>query len=299
VGLGPPILALYTQLKRLGVFENVSAVMELGAQNVWCPRPHIVCELFRAFAKDAPDAAMLQRFADWKGSARELHTALGMSYACVDLDPSFNSIPLDLNFDETPAEHVGRYDLVTNHGTSEHIMNQYNVFKMMHDLTKPGGYMLHAVPFTVHLEHGFFNYQPNFFQALARYNSYNVIGVWVGPDWQLASLVPWESTLLDYLVLNAKTTHLLVAMLQRVHETPFCVPFQSVYEGMIPEDAAARYSVVVDGEMRDGRVVKAALAASAPPDGRGKPLDQTGGYELLGELARRVLKRLPFGRKAV
>lgn len=294
MGLGPPILALYTQLKRLGVFDNVSAVMELGAQNVWCPRPHIVYELFRAFDKAAPDAAMVQRFAEWKGSARELHAALGLGYACIDLDPSFNSLPLDLNFDETPAEHVGRYDLVTNHGTSEHIMNQYNVFKMMHDLTRPGGFMLHAVPFTVHLEHGFFNYQPNFFQALARYNSYKVVGLWVGPDWQLASLVPWEPSLLDYLVLNAKTTHLLVAMLQRVHETPFCVPFQSVYEGMIPDEAAARYSVIVDGEMRDGRVVKAALTATGQIPARGKTIDQMGGYELLAELARRVRKRMPF-----
>jgi SAM-dependent methyltransferase len=294
VGLGPPILALYTQLKRLGVFDNVSAVMELGAQNVWCPRPHIVYELFTAFGKAAPDAAMVQRFADWKGSARELHAALGLGYACIDLDPSFDSLPLDLNFDETPAEHVGRYDLVTNHGTSEHIMNQYNVFKMMHDLTRPGGYMLHAVPFTVHLEHGFFNYQPNFFQALARYNGYKTVGLWVGPDWQLASLVPWEPSLLDYLVLNAKTTHLLVAMLQRVHETPFCVPFQSVYEGMIPDEAAARYSVIVDGEMRDGRVVKTALAASGQIPARGKTIDQMGGYELLAEFGRRVRKRLPF-----
>jgi SAM-dependent methyltransferase len=265
--------------------------MELGAQNVWCPRAQIVRELFRAFSKPEPAPDMLKRFADWRGSASELHLALGMSYACVDLDPSFNSIALDLNFDGAPAEHRGRYDLVTNHGTSEHIMNQLNVFQVMHDFTKPGGLMLHAVPFTVHLEHGFFNYQPNFFDALARYNGYKTFGMWVGPDWQLTSLVPWEPGLLDYLVLNAKTTHLLVVLLQRLHEASFCVPFQGHYETMIPDAAAARYSLVVDGELYDGKRFKQLSKAGAIVDSS-RRIDEIGGWDLLRELRRRIKRRL-------
>ena len=34
MGLGPPVLALYRQLKGLGVFDGITDVMELGAQNV-------------------------------------------------------------------------------------------------------------------------------------------------------------------------------------------------------------------------------------------------------------------------
>jgi hypothetical protein len=82
--------------------------------------------------------------------------------------------------------------------------------------------MLHALPFTVHLEHGFFNYQPNLFKALARYNSYQSLGTWVGPDWSLSSLVPWEPRLLEFLTLNAKTTHLLVVLQKKLHDTEFC-----------------------------------------------------------------------------
>src|SRR5215208_6394289 len=106
-----------------------------------------------------------------------------------------------------PPEHRAKYGMTTNHGTTEHLLNQYNAFKMIHDFTAPGGLMLHALPFTVHLEHGFFNYQPNLFEALARFNSYKTLGVWVGPDWTLSSLVPWEPRLLEFLTLNAKTTH--------------------------------------------------------------------------------------------
>jgi hypothetical protein len=112
------------------------------------------------------------------------------------------------------------------------------------------------VPFTAHIEHGFFNYQPNFFEALARYNSYKLLGVWVGPGWQAASLVPWEPDILDYMVINSKTTHLLVALSQKMYDTPFSVPFQGVYEPMTPDEVMQRYSLIVDGEFYDGKRAK-------------------------------------------
>src|SRR5262245_18880111 len=177
MGLGPPILALYRQLKGLGVFDDVKNVIELGAQNVWCPNAELVKTLFRAFGKPEPALEMLDRFASWKGSGLELYEGLGLTYRCIDVDPQFHSICMDLNFDTCPPEHKGKYDLVTNHGTSEHLINQLNFFKVMHELTKSNGYMLHAVPFTAHIEHGFFNYQPNFFEALSRYNSYRMCGI--------------------------------------------------------------------------------------------------------------------------
>jgi hypothetical protein len=61
MGLGPPILALYRQLKGLGAFDGIHSVMELGAQNVWCPRPELVKNLFRAFGKPQPAQDMLDR----------------------------------------------------------------------------------------------------------------------------------------------------------------------------------------------------------------------------------------------
>ena len=256
MGLGPPVLALYHQLKGVGVFDDVKDVMELGAQNVWCPKPELVKNLFKAFKKEPPSAAMLDSFANWKGSGQALYTALGFNYSCTDVDPQFNSIPLDLNFDEVPAAHRGKYDFVTNHGTSEHILNQYNVFKAIHDFTRVNGYMLHAVPFTVHVDHGFFNYQPNFFEALAKYNSYEVSGIWVGPDWQIASFIPWEPKLLDFLVLNSKTTHLLVALLRKKFDTPFQVPFQGVYENVTPDEIMQRYNIVVDGDLYDAKQLR-------------------------------------------
>jgi hypothetical protein len=63
---------------------------------------------------------------------------------------------------------------VTNHGTSEHILNQWNVFEVMHDATKLGGLMVHGVPFNGEFEHGIISYMPKFFWALAKANDYEI-----------------------------------------------------------------------------------------------------------------------------
>src|SRR5262249_30444591 len=78
--------------------------------------------------------------------ARGFWTWLGFNYASIDIDGSPGSIPLDLNYDEVPAEFKGKYHLVSNFGTTEHVANQLNAFKIIHDLTAPGGLMFHVLP---------------------------------------------------------------------------------------------------------------------------------------------------------
>ena len=256
MGLGPPVIELYRQLKLQGALDGITEVMELGSQDFWCPQKNLVTALVKAFEKTVDDPALLNTSNASQKPARLLYEALGIKYDCVDVDGRVGSVVLDLNFDPVPEDQKGRYGLVTNHGTSEHILNQYNVFKAMHDFARPGGVFIHAVPFTVHLEHGFFNYQPNFFEALARYNSYETLGIWVGPDWQLASFVPWDPALLDFLTLNAKTTHLLVVAQRKMYDREFCVPFQEIYEDMVPDEVRSRYAMVIDGEVMDSKRVK-------------------------------------------
>src|SRR5207248_1179387 len=53
-----------------------------------------------------------------------------------------------------------------------------------------------------------------------------------------------------------RTTHLLVVVQRKMHEQPFCPPFQEVYESMVPDEARARYVMVIDGELMDGKRVK-------------------------------------------
>lgn len=77
--------------------------------------------------------AVFDRFANWKRLALELDGRLDHTYRYIDFDSQ------DINFDAWPPEYIGKYELVTNHATSEHLLNQYHSFKVVHELTKPGG----------------------------------------------------------------------------------------------------------------------------------------------------------------
>jgi len=107
--------------------------------------------------------------------ARAFYEALGYEYACIDIDGSDDAIQLDLNYDEVPAQYRGCFDLVTNFGTTEHVMNQLNAFKVIHDLTAPGGVMLHELPAQGNVDHGLFSYHPKFFRMLGYNNGYETL----------------------------------------------------------------------------------------------------------------------------
>src|SRR5205085_2282669 len=107
--------------------------------------------------------------------ARDFWLWLRFDYAAIDIDDSPGSIPLDLNYDNAPPKEVGRYNLVTNFGTTEHIANQLNAFKVIHELTAPGGVMIHHLPAQGMFNHGLVNYNPKFFWMLARSNGYKFL----------------------------------------------------------------------------------------------------------------------------
>jgi hypothetical protein len=107
--------------------------------------------------------------------SRPFFEALGYEYACIDVDGTPDALVLDLNYDEVPAEHRGRYDLVTNFGTTEHVVNQLNAFKIVHDLTVPGGVMIHELPAQGMIDHGFFAYNPKYFFMLGSINHYETL----------------------------------------------------------------------------------------------------------------------------
>src|SRR5215469_916196 len=57
MGLGPPILALYRQLKLLEALDGIDSVVELSSQGVWCPDRRLLTGLFQAFGRPVPTPA--------------------------------------------------------------------------------------------------------------------------------------------------------------------------------------------------------------------------------------------------
>lgn len=65
------------------------------------------------------------------------------------------------------------FDIVTNCGTTEHVLNQYQVFKNIHNICKPNGIMIHSIPLVGYWRrHCTFHYKPLFGIYLCSLNDY-------------------------------------------------------------------------------------------------------------------------------
>ena len=90
----------------------------------------------------------------------------------IDLHGSAEARRIDLNERVDLGE---QFDVVFNSGTAEHIFNVGQFFKTVHEVTRPGGLMLHVAPFQGWLEHGFYSFNPGLFWDLAASNGYSVL----------------------------------------------------------------------------------------------------------------------------
>lgn len=108
----------------------------------------------------------------------ELFEKAGIRYHAIDIAEGYGTTILDLNHEPAPPQFVGAFDLVLNFGTTEHLLNQYNAFKVIHDSTKTGGYIVHSLPCVGYSNHGYFTYTPRCMFDLAGYNEYEVLGFW-------------------------------------------------------------------------------------------------------------------------
>lgn len=113
----------------------------------------------------------------------EMFEACGIGYDAIDIAVGYKTTVVDLNSSRLPAHMVRAYDTVLNFGTSEHILNQMNVFATIHAATKTNGFIMHSVPSVGYVDHGYYCYTSRFFFDLAGYNEYEVVDMWFdGPS---------------------------------------------------------------------------------------------------------------------
>ncbi len=123
-------------------------------------------------------AAMHPRYGGTNGAwLGELVERIGVDYLAFDIVTGRRAEIFDLNEWTLGGKHRLAFDIVLNCGTTEHVLNQTNSFRVMHDATKVGGLIYHSVPMTGFLDHGYFNYNPRLFWELARANAYNVLAL--------------------------------------------------------------------------------------------------------------------------
>src|SRR5580692_573975 len=191
MGLSVATIELLIRLRQDGSMPTSGAVIEIGAQQLSNAflrardRLELLGQLCGATTKldlPVPEAKPIgvEPLSESAPLARQFWEWLGFQYASIDIDGSPNSIPLDLNYDTLPDWAQKKFDVVTNFGTTEHIANQLNAFRVIHDLTAPGGIMIHVVPAQGMFNHGLINYNLKFFWMLSRSNGYG----WLDMDFR-------------------------------------------------------------------------------------------------------------------
>jgi hypothetical protein len=252
MGIGIDAVELLGALRERGYIKTPASVIEIGAQQLshtFRDGQSIIDktgELFGVRKKfELPDIkrthtvhGKLDHLDPGAPLARTFYEWLGFRYAAIDVDGSPGSIPLDLNHDAAPDSEKGRYQLVTNFGTTEHIANQLNAFRVIHDLTAPGGLMFHEVPAQGMFNHGLINYNPKFFWMLARSNAYETLHLdFLGDDAYynlpqniVDKIVPHQPSIeqrrANYRAMDSK----LVVVLQKAIDVPYVPPLDLASE---------------------------------------------------------------------
>ena len=165
------------------------------------------------------------------------------AYRAIDLHGTPIAEPHDLNL---PLPFPEQFDVVTNLGTGEHVFNQYQVFKSVHEKTKPGGMMIHSLPNQGGYDHGFFNYHPTFVFDLSQANRYQIVTLLYGDGTTTpATLTPIaDRAAYVSLALKRKLSNyswLMAALRRPVDDAPFAVPRQGYYDNQLPPELMAAW----------------------------------------------------------
>ena len=120
MGVGRIALSVYCWMAERGMLKP-GVMIELGSQDLFIKKcPELLTELFGYFQLTVPPGL---------ASSADMMRALGFDYECIDIDGEYGAHRYDLN---NPVNLDSVYDLVTNHGTTEHCFDQAQCFRTVH-----------------------------------------------------------------------------------------------------------------------------------------------------------------------
>jgi hypothetical protein len=211
-------------------------IAELGTQNLWCTGDDAV-RFLHFFQNRGARIAMSDSDASAVANGGHLGALLrgvGFDYTAFDIFEAPNTRLMDLNIHFVPSDLQSTFDLVTNYGTTEHVLNQMLAMRSMHDLARPGGLIHHDLPFGGYYLHCYFKYNPGVFHDLATANGYRVIfqeissGKWRQAPSALRDVGFEDSKFRDYGI---------EIVLQKTTDASFKIPVDNISSAVISEAA--------------------------------------------------------------
>jgi hypothetical protein len=235
MSIGGNMLAVYGFLRNEGFLAGVRTVVDIGSieYEIKAADHDAVFErFFERVHASVPTGRNLET-GFYKGGAREFYENLGYEYVALDIDGRFSARVFDLNYHHAPEDLIGWSDLTANLGTIEHVFNQVNCFRVVHDITKPGGLMLHVSPVHNSIYHGLFQYNP----ALAEYNDYEFLGQWASTK----DSSFWLPTSAGRKFL--KLSRVMVTLMRKQRPSDFVIPLQIDTPMVVHQSALGLYNL--------------------------------------------------------
>jgi len=124
-----------------------------------------------------------------------------LGFEVVTIDLGVGPEPVDsnaLHYDLCkPVEDIGKFDFIIDFGTGEHIGNQYELFRNIHNLCKVNGIILRCNPsIRFAKKHGKYYYTFVFYQKFSQVYNYEIIDVRECSAKYLTSMkMPWKHCL--------------------------------------------------------------------------------------------------------
>ncbi len=144
------------------VLKKITSIVSDG--NLGVPLKSIkMCELGNQYLIDGPFK-----------TSKEYFNSIGIGeHISLDINGKDGAIRKDLSLPVN--QWFGYFDVLTNCGTAEHVKNQYQLFKNIHEMVRVGGLIYHALPKIGYWEnHCQFHYSSDFIKCLSGGNRYDI-----------------------------------------------------------------------------------------------------------------------------
>jgi len=238
MGLGLQSIKLYLELYQRGFFRDINSVIDMGSQELMMKQVD-----FESLIRTAGISNYNRdNFTPWnwpeqpRCSSKPFFEMLGVKkYSCIDINSEHGAISIDLNSPLKDTALYGQYDLVTDHGTCEHVFNVSEAYRTMHRLCKSHGIIV--ISQGVSNTNGYYLFDLAFFEGIAAANNYKIL--FCSYDIYLKSLtaagsemhfpIPLSRELLDAIDWSKTTAIGITYVLQKQSDADFQYPYQDDY----------------------------------------------------------------------
>jgi len=163
------------QLHQSGYFQMPASIADIGCQQLYGGTIERVRSFVDHFGVKNVSDADIAAYAKNGAFITDVLKRVGFDYRSFDIVEAPDCEYFDLNHDAVPRRHRGRFDVVLNFGTTEHVLNQFNALKTLHDLAKPSGLIYSYFIRAGHPEHGLVHYSDRFIDLWAKANQYEQV----------------------------------------------------------------------------------------------------------------------------